>query len=353
MARYWNRADQFDHSLADRTTGSYNAYASAAALRTPLYGGLGTVIDEAVSKDTGAMLAAAGLDWSVRLEESALHAKSDKKWFEVIRDGFGENADQEWVLGMVGAQYKELQNRTLFDFADGLVHGGGYWDVAGQFNYGRTVFGVLKFDRSLFIDPNGANDEIEDSIIVSTSHNGSTAIVAANTAMRLRCMNALTASIKGAKRTFKIRHTTNLEGKMEVAREALNLNRIYMDEFSKMANEMIQLEMTKSAVNEVFEKLNPEPEANTRGALTKWETKRDQFHGIYNGETLSNLEGDSAWKVYNALTEQKDWFAAPRKGTSERVLASGSGFIEADNEAKDKMREVTMAVANAHRLVRV
>lgn len=299
------------------------------------------------------MLKASGLDWNVRLEEANLHAGSDKKWYEVIRDGFGEAADQEWVLGMVGGQYKELQNRDLFDFADGLVHGGGYWDVAGQFNYGRTVFGVLKFDRSLFIDPNGANDEIEDSIIVSTSHNGSTAIVAANTAMRLRCMNALTSSLKNAKRVFKIRHTTNLADKMTVAREALNLNRLYMDEFSKMANEMIQLELTKNAVNEIFETLNPEPEANTRGALTKWETKRDQFHGIYNGATLENLDGDNAWKVFNALTEQKDWFAAPRKGTAERVMASGSGFIEADNDAKDKMREVCMAVANAHRLVRV
>ena len=343
----------FNHNLADRTPGSYNAYASAATLRTPLYGGLGTVVDEEVARDTRKAVAAAGLDWNISTVDVPLSAKSDKKYVEVVRDGFGPNGDETFHMGIVGHGYKPLQNADLFDFADGLVHGGGYWGVIGHYNYGRNVFGVLKFDNSIFIDPNGANDEVEDTMIIATSHNGSVAVTAAIGALRIRCMNALTVSIRGAKRSWKIRHTTNLEGKMQVAREALNLNRIYMDEFSKMANEMIALEVAKSTVDEIFLKLNPEPEGNARGAHTKWDAKREQFWGIYNGPTLENLEGDNAWKVFNALDEQADWFKAPRKGSSERVLASGAGFIEADNKAKDTMREVTMAVAREHALVRV
>jgi phage/plasmid-like protein (TIGR03299 family) len=353
MSDYWARQGQFDHTLADKSPDSYNGYASAAVTRTPLYGGLGTVVSKDVSKDTNAMLEAAGLNWGVSLVPVNLSARSDKLYNEVVRDGYGPNGDETFSMGIVGNIYKELQNKQLFDFASGLVHGDGYWDMAGQFNYGRTVFGVLKFDRSIYLDPNGANDEVEDSIIVSTSHNGSTAIVAANTAMRLDCMNALTISIKGAKRVYKIRHTTTLEGKLTVAREALNLNRLYMDKFSEEANAMIAMELAPSAPEKIFRKLNPEPEGNTRGAHTKWENKWEQFQTILAGPTLSRFDGTNAWKVLNALTEQMDWFKSPRKGNTERVLASGSGFIEADNKLKDRMRDVVFAYGKANGKIRV
>lgn len=344
----------FDHSKASlRTVDGYNAYASNASLRTPLYGGLGTIVDEAVSKDTAAMLKAAGLDWEVRLEDIELKAKTDKKYHEVIRNGYGPNGDEDFGLGVVGQGYKLLQNAKAFSFVDGIVHGGGYWDVAGHYNHGRTVFGVLKFDKSIFLDPNGANDEIEDTMVFSTSHNGTGALSVGNAALRIRCMNAVTNSIRGAKRTYKVRHTTNLEGKMAVAREALGLNRLYMDKFSEMANEMIAMELAPSAPERIFAKLNPKPEDNTKGALTKWEGKYEQFTGILNSETLANFPSTNAWKVYMALEEQKEWFSAPRLGNTERVLASGAGFIEADNKIKDNMRDVVFAYGKANRKVRV
>ena len=183
-----------------------NGKASYASLRVPAYHQLGTVFQDEVS--TSEMLSLANLqNWNVRLEDVALPETytSVKNNFMVVRD-HPEDGNGN-VLSVVGERYKVLQNEELFAFGDNLLDGG-RWEVAGSLKQGRVVFGALALERETVLDPNGVSDVIKNYLAISTSHDGSSAVQATVTPIRLTCMNTHTAVFrKGAKQSFKLRHT--------------------------------------------------------------------------------------------------------------------------------------------------
>lgn len=320
-----------------------NGKASYASLRTPAYHKLGTVFQEEVT--TSEMLNLANLDnWNVRLEDVALPEDytSVKNNFMVVRnhpsDGHGD------VLSIVGERYKVLQNEELFAFGDNLLDGG-RWEVAGSLKQGRIVFGALALERETVLDPSGVSDVIKNYLAISTSHDGSSAVQAAVTPIRLTCMNTHNAVFrKGAKQSFKLRHTQSLEGRVAVAREALGLANTYIDEFEKMAREMIEAEITKSQFDKIISLAYPMPDKEKKGALKKWENKIDQLQEIYVGDTNLMIAG-TAWGAYNALTERLDWFRTARGGNAEGVMMGASGFDPVVNAEKNKLLDIVKSVA--------
>lgn len=324
----------------------YGDMASFASLRQPAWHGLGTVIDNEVS--TSEMLQLAHLaGWNVRLEEIALPGRSHKEFFATVRTNpFDGGTD---VLGVVGERYKVLQNEELFTFGDALLDGG-RWETAGSIKNGTVVFGSLALDRETNLDPNGRGDKVNNYLLVHTSHDGSLAIQASVTPVRVVCQNTLNMAIgykgRGVKQSFRIRHTQTLQGKVQAAREALGLANKYLDEFDKVAAEMIAKEINDQKFFDIITAVYPKPEDNAKGAMTKWENKIDTLNSIYNGETCVNIKG-TAWGAYNAMTERLDWYRNPRGGNAESVLAAASGFDPSTTAAKNSILHVVKEVAFA------
>jgi phage/plasmid-like protein (TIGR03299 family) len=324
----------------------YGDMASFASLREPAWHGLGTVIDEAVS--TQEMLELAHLaGWNVRLEAVNLPGRSHKEFFATVRTNpFDGEAD---VLGVVGERYKVLQNEELFTFGDALLDGG-RWETAGSIKNGTVVFGSLALDRKTELDPSGRGDKVNNYLLVHTSHDGSLAIQASVTPVRVVCQNTLNMAVgykgKGAKQSFRIRHTQTVQGKVQAAREALGLANQYLDKFDMIAAEMIAKEITDQKFFEIITAVYPKPEENTKGAMTKWENKIDVLNDIYNGETCVNIKG-TAWGAYNAMTERLDWYRSPRGGNAESVLAAASGFDPSTTTAKNNMLHAVKELAFA------
>lgn len=319
-----------------------NGKASYASLRTPAYHQLGTVFQDEVT--TSEMLSLANLDgWNVRLEDIPLpdNYTSTKSSFLVVRDHPADNHPD--VLSVVGQRYKTLQNEDLFAFGDNLLDGG-RWEVAGSLKNGRIVFGALALDRETVLDPNGVRDVVKNYLAISTSHDGSSAVQACVTPIRLTCMNTHTAVFrKGANQSFKLRHTQSLEGRVAVAREALGLANRYLDEFDKLAQTMIETEITKAQFDQIVKLAYPMPESDKKGAMTKWENKIDLLEEIYVGDTNGMIAGN-AWGAYNALTERLDWFRTSR-GNSESLLMGASGFDPVINAEKNKLLSIVNEVA--------
>jgi phage/plasmid-like protein (TIGR03299 family) len=320
----------------------YGDMASFASLREPAWHGLGTILDSEVT--TSEMLKAAHLnDWNVRCEDVDLPGRSHRPFFAVVRDNpFDGQAD---VLGVVGERYKVVQNEELFSFADNMLDGG-RWETAGSIKNGTVVFGSLALDREIVLDPNGATDKVNTYLLVHTSHDGSLAVQASVTPVRVVCQNTLNAALHNVKQSYKIRHTQTVQGKVAAAREALGLAHQYLDEFDKQAQEMITQEINDKQFFDIITAVYPKPEADTKGSMTKWENKIDVLNDIYNGETCVNIKG-TAWGAYNALTERLDWYRTPRNGNAESVLASASGFDAATNAAKNTMLKAVKQVAFA------
>jgi phage/plasmid-like protein (TIGR03299 family) len=208
------------------------------------------------------------------------------------------------------------------------------------------VFGSLALDREVVLDPNGATDKVNTYLLVHTSHDGSLAVQASVTPVRVVCQNTLNMALSGVVQSYKIRHTQTVQGKVQIAREALGLAHKYLDEFDKQAQELITAEINDAQFFEIITNVYPKPEKDAKGSMTKWETKIDTLNTIYFGETCENIKG-TAWGAYNALTERLDWYRNPRGGNAESVLAAASGFDAATNAAKNTMLRAVKAVALA------
>jgi len=319
---------------------------SFASFREPAWHGLGTVFEEEVS--TSEMLQLANLhDWNVHLEEVEMPTgfSSDRKYNYVVRTNPFDRKQKD-VLGVVGERYRILQNEELFDFGDALLDGGGRWETAGSIKGGRQVFGSLALEREMVIDKSGVGDKVNSYLLVNTSHDGSIAIQASVTPVRVVCANTLNLALgtgvgrnRQIKQSYKIRHTQTAQGKIQAAREALGLANTYLDEFDKMAHEMIQREITMDKFQEILKTAYPMPEADKKGALKKWNNKIQEIEYIYQGDTNGMIAG-TAWGALNAMTERIDWFRMPRGGKNESVLAGASGFDPAVNAEKNRLLQI-------------
>jgi phage/plasmid-like protein (TIGR03299 family) len=328
---------------------SVNGQTSFASLRQPAWHGLGTVFEEEVT--TKEMLDLANLnDWNVRLEDVAIPDgfASDKGYSFVTRTNPFDR-EQNDVLGVVGERYVPMQNEDLFDFGDLMLDGGGRWETAGSIKGGRQVFGSLALERETVLDPNGVGDKINTYLLINTSHDGSVAIQASITPVRVVCANTLNVALssvkgkKGIKQSFKIRHTATASGKVQQAREALGLANAYMDEFDIMAKEMIESEISKSKFDELIALAYPAPAGeDKKGSYKKYQSKVDLLQSIYVGQYNNTIAG-TKWGAYNALTERLDWYRSARGGTNESILASASGFDPMINAEKNRLLKLVLA----------
>jgi phage/plasmid-like protein (TIGR03299 family) len=324
---------------------SQNGAISFASFREPAWHGLGTVFTE--EKNTNEMLVAANLNgWNVRLEDMPIpsHLTSDKAYQYVVRTNPTTDTQTD-VLGVVGERYHVLQNEDLFSFGDNILDGGGRWETAGSIKGGRVVFGSLALERETVLDPNGVADKVKTYLLINTSHDGSIAIQASITPVRVVCANTLNLALNrtrkkdGVKQSFKIRHTQTANGKVQIARETLGMANKYMDEFDKMAHAMISKEISAKDFNDIILAAYPKPEKDAKGAIKKWENKVDMINDIYTGEFNGMIAGN-AWGAFNALTERLDWYRSARGGSNESMLAAASGFDAATNAEKNRLLDV-------------
>jgi phage/plasmid-like protein (TIGR03299 family) len=328
---------------------SQNGKASFASFREPAWHGLGTVFTE--EKNTTEMLEAANLNgWNVRLQDMEIPSTltSDKSYQYVLRTNPTNNTQTD-VLGIVGERYVPLQNEDLFSFGDNILDGGGRWETAGSIKGGRVVFGSLALERETILDPTGVADKVKTYLLINTSHDGSIAIQASITPVRVVCANTLNLALNqkkkknGVKQSFKIRHTQTAEGKIQIARETLGMANAYMDEFDIMAKAMIEKEVSAKQFNDIILAAYAKPDKDTKGAVKKWENKVDIINDIYTGEFNGMIAGN-AWGAFNALTERLDWYRSARGGSNESILASASGFDPAINAEKNRLLKVVQSV---------
>ena len=72
----------------------------------------------------------------------------------------------------------------------------------------------------------------------------------------------------------------------------------------------------------------PKPEKDVKGAAKKWETKMETFTQAWKGTPNAGIK-NTAWGVFNALTEANQWGRNVRQNADngqENFYAAGAGF---------------------------
>ena len=151
-----------------------------------------------------------------------------------LREDTGE------VLGIVSDEYEVVDNRDAFRFLDALIGSELYFETAGSLWGGRRVWVLARLPESIEL----GGDQSATYVYVANSHDGSMAVTAAATPIRIVCANTLGAALRQsehgvhAERTFRFRHTGNLQAKFAEARQVLGMTINYQTQFKALADRL-------------------------------------------------------------------------------------------------------------------
>lgn len=272
--------------------------------RTAPWHGLGTKVLEApTSKDA---LVLAGLDWKV-LQKSLCTDEG------LPVPGFKANIREtdNQVLGVVTDRYKVVQNSEAFSFTDALLGEGVTYETAGSLQGGRRTWILAKLPHRYII----SGDEITPYLVFMNSHDGTGAIKAAMTPIRVVCQNTLNLALATAKRSWSTNHVGNIEGKLSDARFTLLYADAYMAELGKTIDDLNRQKLSDRQVSEYIDALFPIPERTTEAQQKNIiYLRNDVKTRYYDAPDLKHV-GKNAYRFVNAVSD----FATHAKPLKERA----------------------------------
>lgn len=283
-------------------TAAFVSYQKAA------WHGLGEIMTDAISVQDA--LQRGGLDYQV-VKEPNIHYL-DNKFITSEDSFFTYRTDVNKVLGSrLGKDYTVYQNNDALSIVDNLLETGKCTiETAGAIDEGKKVFICLKLHSKIIV---GGTDEVSEYVLLANSHDGSLAITAMPTNVRVVCNNTLSAALAGSKNAHKIRHTINAPDRVkeaftimgllennarasEAAYNAMKCNVINKNEFFDYIGNIF---MTEAEITDLRkgnkDALSTRKKNILESVLNFAET------GIGQREALSN-GGLNMWYAYNAVT---------------------------------------------------
>ena len=253
--------------------------------RTAPWHGLGTRVLEAPT--SSAALSLAGLDWKV-VQKPVFTADG------LFISGFKANVrDRDsQVLGVVSDRYKVVQNEDAFAFTDELLGEGVTYETAGSLQNGRRTWILAKLPQRYII----RGDEIDPYLVFMNSHDGTGAIKAAMTPVRVVCQNTLNLALSTARRSWSTIHTGDIHGKLQDARNTL----LYADRYMAALGKTIEeLSLQKLYIDALF----PLPEdASEVRKKNLGKLKEDLKLRYFEAPDLQHV-GKNAYRFVNAVSD--------------------------------------------------
>jgi phage/plasmid-like protein (TIGR03299 family) len=240
----------------------------------------------------------AGLDWQV--ETVPVVAQDSTSPVEGYR-AVVRSTDRR-ALGIVGERYRPIQNSVAFDFFDELVGSGqAIYHTAGALNGGRRVWILAKLPGSIRV----AGDDVTDKFLLLTnSHDGTTALRMLFTPVRVVCQNTLNLSLRrGLGEGVSIRHTSSATLRIDEARRALGIANAYFEDFATTADQLVRSKYHDRQMGELAETLFPTIEDQPSARILK--TRENVISLFAHGKGHGAIRG-TAWAALNAVAEYAD-----------------------------------------------
>lgn len=240
-------------------------------------------------------LVAAGLDWEVfqssTFMDNGLLIPGFKTNYRVLHDG------TIIPLGIVSDRYKIVQNTDAFEFTDNLIGGDVRYETAGSLCNGKRVWVLAKLPSTKV-----AGDETETYVAFTNTHDGTGAVKAIVTPIRVVCNNTLSLALNTAQRSWSMRHLGDVQGKLEDARNVLELTEIYMEQLDKQAERWANVTIDEEKTMEALNMLFPVKEDDTDRKKRNVQEAKDNFIACYLAPDIAKFYG-TAWGFINATSD--------------------------------------------------
>ena len=224
-------------------------------------------------------------------------------------------------LGIVKERYTIVQNIEAFNFFDNAIgKNKAIWQTAGFFGNGERIFVSAKLPNNILVN----GDPVENYLVFTTSHDGSSGVKILFTPIRIVCQNTLNAAIAQCSNYISFRHTSSVHQNIDIANEILGIckERSYM--LSEQYNAMYKIKMTDEQAHKAFadviltedEKLNLKLTGHTIGQLVNknWQAIDDSGISMKKVNVLNEMNTyyhlgpgqqeilGTGWGVYGAIT---------------------------------------------------
>jgi phage/plasmid-like protein (TIGR03299 family) len=211
--------------------------------------GLGKVVEHYPNSELA--LRYAGLDFEV-LKRPNRHLLDDRTEITSADSFFTYRADTGEVLGSkLGRDYEVVQNTDAFAFFDSIVGGDGiFYETAGALGKGERVFITAKLPGYIMVQK---KDLIEKYLFLTTSHDGSGAITAAFTPVRIVCNNTLNMAMRDCESRITIRHTRDARNRLESAHRVLGIANRLSDQLEDIFNHWSRVPIRDAEVRRLIE----------------------------------------------------------------------------------------------------
>ena len=255
-------------------------------MRESSWSNIGT--DVSMCKSMDEVLARSGLDYEVR--KTPLMTVDG---LEVANHVALRNDNQ--VLGVVSNKFGIVQNREAFEFVDYMGD-----DITYE-KAGQTASGMVYVIARL-AEVSVLGDSFVPHVIFRNGFNGKWSIAAAICPLRIVCQNQFSIAFKESPNTITIRHTADVKGKLEEAREVLRMSASYMTSLNDVAERMALKKLGPQEVLRAVNTLFPVEEDASPRTLALAERKRSALFEAYNADDNANYAG-TAWGLVNAYAD--------------------------------------------------
>ncbi len=261
-------------------------------VRNTPWHGLGTRVEEALSSEEA--LKMAGLDWKV--------IQKPLDTFDGIPvPGYVANVretDQK-VLGVVSTQYSVVQNTDAFAFTDEMLGKGVRYETAGSLAGGKRVWILAKLPNQYIVK----GDKISPYLVFSNTHDGSGSIKVALTPIRVVCNNTLCLALNTAQRSWSTKHTGDIGGRLEDAKETLFRAEDYMDQLGKEIEVLHGIRIPKAQAEKMITQLIPVPEkASSQQEKNIISQRQDIMYRYMHAPDLRTLP-ENGYRLLNAVSD--------------------------------------------------
>ena len=275
---------------------------------------LGVAVEEGTSLPD-ALASAHMTGWNVRLTPLlTMDGEGDGLEFIDVPGRFAAIGDDPYVDGrrmVLGSgmteDYTTVQNEQVAQFiSDVLDVAGGDLTVQALGSYlgGSRCFVNLRRPEDILI---GGSDRIQQDLFLHWGHDGGTSIQVISKSLRFFCTNQIGGMLGSATAPrFRVRHVGGAhEGRVQEAREALQIMARGQSEFERIAEEWAAQAVTNRQFDTIVERLLPDlrPGDVHPAVATRRMQERETLRSIYVHDPMQG----NAWGALNAWTEMGDW----------------------------------------------
>lgn len=210
--------------------------------------------------------------------------------------------DTNTPLGLVKDKYEVIQNIEAFNFFnDAIGVDKAQWDRAGKFGYGHKIFVSAKLPYTTRV----GKDVVDNYLVFSNSHDGSSSINILFSPIRVICTNMLNSALNSAHSYIRIKHTKSARDKIEFGSEILRIACEHSCDSESLFNSLLTIKMSDEEVMKYIADL--QLTETERLALLDYDNKNG-YKKLFNSEYLLMEHTNISQRKINQITNIFEYY---------------------------------------------